>query len=94
MDAPEWAAMACAGKARRRRGLTAREEEQRGQRAPGRLNRVCSALTSLVILAVGKILNGHSAMQAVNSGQLRFLGVGFHVIMYPFVAGHCFVLGT
>ena len=20
--------------------------------------------------------------------------VGFHVIMYPFVAGHCFVLGT
>ena len=52
----------------------AHEEKQRGQRAPGRLNRVCSAVTRVVNLLVGKILNGHSAMQAVDSGQLRFLG--------------------
>ena len=52
----------------------AHEEKQRGQRAPGRLNRVCSAVTRVVNLLVGKILNGHSAMQAVYSGQLRFLG--------------------
>ena len=73
--------MACAGKARRRRalrfawagrrGLSARKEEQRGQRAPGRLNRVCSAVVNPL---VSKILNGHSALQAVDSNQLRFLG--------------------
>ena len=55
-------------------GLYAHEEKQRGQRAPGWLNRVCSAVTRVVNLLVGKILNGHSAMQAVYSGQLRFLG--------------------
>ena len=56
----------------------AHKEKQHGlkacQRAPGRLNRVCSAVTRVVNLLVGKILNGHSAMQAVDSGQLRFLG--------------------
>ena len=52
----------------------AHEEKQRGQRALGRRNRVCSAVTQVVNLLVGKILNGHSAMQAVDSGQLRFLG--------------------
>ena len=52
----------------------AHEEKQRGQRAPGRLNRVCSAVTRVVNLLVGKILNGHRAMQTVDSGQLRFLG--------------------
>ena len=48
--------------------------EQRSQRAPGRLNRVCSAVTRVVNLLVGKILNAYSALQAADSGQLRFLG--------------------
>ena len=33
-----------------------------------------SALTRMVILAVGTVLNGHSNLPAVHSGQLRFLG--------------------
>ena len=52
----------------------AHEEKQRGQRAPGRLNRVRSALTRLVIPAVSTILNSHRNLPAVHSGQLRFLG--------------------
>ena len=74
MDAPEWAAIRCAGKARRRCGPLARKEEQRGQRAEVRLNRVCSALTQVVKAVVGKNPNKVKMMNAVGSGQLRFLG--------------------
>jgi hypothetical protein len=53
LNAPERAAMRCAGKARRRRGLHARKEEQRRQRAVALLARVRSALTGMVMGFVG-----------------------------------------
>ena len=84
MDAPEWAAIRCAGKAKRRLALRlawagrcgpfARKEEQRGQRAEVRLNRVCSALTQVVKAVVGKKPGKVNMLPAVGSGQLRFLG--------------------
>ena len=52
----------------------AHEKEQRGQRAPARLNRVCSALTQEVKIVGCKKLNGHAELPAVASGQLPFLG--------------------
>ena len=45
LNTPERAAQACAGKARRRCGRNAHEEEQRGKRASGRYERACSVLT-------------------------------------------------
>ena len=74
MDAPEWAAIRSAGKARRRCGPFARKEEQRGQGAEVRLNRVRSALTRSVKSAVRKKLSNVNVLPAVGSGQLRFLG--------------------
>jgi hypothetical protein len=49
-------------------------DEQRRQRAPGRLNRVCSAVTHLVSLLVVKDVNGHAGFQRKISGQLPNLG--------------------
>jgi hypothetical protein len=49
-------------------------EEKRRQRAPGRLNRVCSALTHLVNLFVAKEVKNQAAFQRETSGQLPFLG--------------------
>ena len=66
--------MGRAGKARRRGGLCAREEEQRRQRAPAQLNRVRSVVTLEVISVVVTNAKVHQAYQAVDSGQLRFLG--------------------
>ena len=56
-----------------RRAL-ARKEEQRGQRAEVRLNRVCSALTQVVKAFVGKKSSKVNVLHAAASGQLRFLG--------------------
>ena len=52
----------------------AREEEQRGQRAAARLNRVRSALTQPVKVVVRKKANIHAVYPAEESGQLPFLG--------------------
>ena len=52
----------------------AREEEQRGQRAAAWLNRVRSALTQLVKVAVSERVNVHAVYPAEESGQLPFLG--------------------
>ena len=48
--------------------------EQRGQRAEVRLNRVCSALTRVQKAFVGEKPSKVKMLQAVGSGQLRFLG--------------------
>jgi hypothetical protein len=56
-----------------RRAL-AREEAQRGQRAPARINRVRSALTHVVTVVVALKRRIHAVWPAVESGQLRFLG--------------------
>ena len=89
MDAPEWVAIRCAGKAWRRRALRfawagrsgpfARKEEQRRQRAEVRLNRVCSALNRVVKAVVGKNPIKVKMLHAVESGQLRFLGLSVDV---------------
>ena len=52
----------------------AREEEQRGQRAAARLNRVRSAVTLEVKVVVSCGVNGHAVVPAEASGQLPFLG--------------------
>ena len=52
----------------------AREEEQRGQRAAARLNRVRSALTQPVKVVVRRQANIHAVYRAGESGQLPFLG--------------------
>ena len=52
----------------------AREEEQRGQRAAARLNRVRSALTQPVQVVVRQKSNIHAVYPAEESGQLPFLG--------------------
>lgn len=57
-----------------RRLAPASNEEQRSQRAPARLNRICSALALTVKGRVSKNLNIHVVFPAVVSGQLRFLG--------------------
>ena len=49
--------------------------EQRGQRAPARLNRVCSVLTQVVEYGVGKAPNVHEKLPAATSGRLPFLGL-------------------
>ena len=64
----------CGLQGRRRGGPLARKEEQRGQRAEVRLNRVCSALTRVVKAFVGKESSKINLLHAVGSGQLRFLG--------------------
>ena len=51
----------------------AREEEQRGQRAAARLNRVRSALTQQVNPVVATKVNVHAVFLAAGSGQLRLL---------------------
>jgi hypothetical protein len=51
-----------------------REEEQRGQRAVARLNRVRSALTQPMKVVVRKDVNIHAVHPAVTSSQLPFLG--------------------
>ena len=59
----------------------AHEEKQRGQRASGRLNRVCSVLTSLVILAGGNIFNSHTELprcQVAPTGLLQLPLAGPH----------------
>ena len=56
----------------------AREEEQRGQRAAAWLNRVRSALTQRVKLAVKKKVNVHAVYPAEESSQLPFLGSVMH----------------
>jgi len=56
------------------RRAPAREEEQRGQRAAARRNRVRSALTQMVTVVVGMDLSVHAVSPAEESGQLRFLG--------------------
>ena len=53
----------------------AREEEQRGQRAAARLNRVRSALTQSVNVVVRQKFNVHAVYPAEESGQLPFLGL-------------------
>ena len=53
---------------------TASKEEQRGQRAPGRLNRVRSAFTHTVSAFVVKKVSVHGTFQRKMSGQLPFLG--------------------
>ena len=53
---------------------TARKKEQRSQRAPWRLNRVCSPFTQTVSLFVAKILSVHGHLQRIERGQLLFLG--------------------
>ena len=52
----------------------AREEEQRGQRAAARFNRVRSALTQQVNAVVATKVRFHAVFPAEESGQLRFLG--------------------
>ena len=52
----------------------AREEEQRGQRAAARLNRVRSAVTQEVTFVVVTNASGHAMLCAEVSGQLPFLG--------------------
>ena len=52
----------------------ARKEEQRRQRATGRLNRACSVVTHKVRWVVGTKARFHAACPAEKSGQLRFLG--------------------
>ena len=52
----------------------ARKEEQRRQSAVARLNRVRSALTRMVTVAVVKKDNVHTRLLAELSGRLRFLG--------------------
>ncbi len=52
----------------------ASKEEQRRQRAPGRLNRVCSGLTQKVRVFVVKNASVHGLSQRKPSGQLPFLG--------------------
>ena len=53
---------------------TARKDEQRGQRHPGRLNRLCSVLTQEVKRLKGEKVGVHKMRPAVCSGQLPFLG--------------------
>ena len=53
---------------------TASKEEQRGQRAPGRFNRVRSAFTQTVNVFVVKKVSVHGNFQRKISGQLLFLG--------------------
>lgn len=60
-------------------GVTTRQadackEEQRRQHAPGRLNRVRSALTPGVKQFVAAKMSAHATWPALVSGQLRFLG--------------------
>ncbi len=50
------------------------KDEQRAQRAPGRLNRVWSALTQQVNSVVVNNISIHANLQRRTSGQLRFLG--------------------
>ena len=66
--------MRCAGKARRRCGLIAREEEQRCQRATVQLNRVRSAFTQAVNVVVGGNVRAHAVLPVDESGQLPDLG--------------------
>jgi hypothetical protein len=66
--------MGRAGKARRRGGLIARKEKQRGQRVPARLTRVRSVVTLVVTVVVSEKINVHAVLPAVGSGQLLFLG--------------------
>jgi hypothetical protein len=63
-----------AGKARRRSGLVARKEEQRGQRAPARRNRVRSGLTGEVKAVVARTVRADNWLHAEASGQLPDLG--------------------
>ena len=56
------------------RRAPAREEEQRPQAGPGRLNRARSVPTQQVSRIKARILNVHEAPQRDMSGQLRFLG--------------------
>jgi hypothetical protein len=58
----------------RTRQADACKDEQRTQRAAGRLNRVCSALTQLVNSFVVNNIGIHGTLQREASGQLRFLG--------------------
>ncbi|GAB2903175.1 hypothetical protein GCM10027046_35610 [Uliginosibacterium flavum] len=52
----------------------ARKEKQRRQRATAWFNRVCSALTQMMRIAVRTKLNAHANLPAIGSGQLRLLG--------------------
>ena len=52
----------------------ASKEEQRGQRTPGRLNRVRSAFTQMVSAFVAKKVSVQGLFQRKMSGQLPFLG--------------------
>ena len=64
-----------------RQGVTTRQADackkaQRRQRAPGRRNRVRSALIPPVSKFVGAKISTHAALPAFVSGPLRFLGYG------------------
>ena len=52
----------------------AREEEQRGQRAPAQFNRVCSAFTQMVSVLRRKNISVHAGLPNGGSGQLPNLG--------------------
>ena len=52
----------------------AREEEQRGQRAVARRNRVRSVVTQEVNASEARKVNEHAVLQVAVSGQLPFLG--------------------
>ncbi|MDP2162650.1 MAG: hypothetical protein Q8K21_00175 [Hydrogenophaga sp.] len=52
----------------------ASKEEQRGQRAPWQLHRVCSARIFWVSVFVAKNINIHGHLQRKWRGQLPFLG--------------------
>jgi len=52
----------------------ASKEKQRRQHAPGRLNRVRSAVTQMVKCVVVKKVNVHKTLQRKTSGQLPNLG--------------------
>ena len=68
----------------------AREEEQRGQRAAARLNRVRSALTQSVNVVVRQKFTVHAVYPAEESGQLPFLGSSNFLVqcgLYMSIAG-------
>ena len=56
------------------RRARARKEAQRGQRPEAQRNRVCSALTQVVMWFERRYLNVHRVSQVGKSGQLPDLG--------------------